>query len=101
MRIKLVLLTSLIAALVGALVSAALNIFWIGTIDYTVDSSQYRSGPWYGLIVYLPPILTALLGAIFVYRHTATRRKLQAFLTAGVVLLLYAAGLAMLLSRNG
>ena len=99
MRLKLVLLTSLIAALIGALVSAALVVFWIGTLDYIVDSPEYRSGPWYRFIVYLPPILTALLGAIFVYRHTAFRRKLQAILTAATVLLLYAAALAVLISR--
>jgi len=101
MRIKLVILTSLIAALIGAVVSAALIVFWIGTIDYTVDSPNYRSRPWFGFIVYLPPIFTALLGAIFVYRHTAAQRKLQAILTAAVVLMLYAAALALLISRTG
>jgi cytochrome bd-type quinol oxidase subunit 2 len=38
--------------------------------------------------IYLLPVLTTLLASIFVYRHTARRRKLQAALTALISLLL-------------
>jgi hypothetical protein len=34
------------------------------------------------LLALLLPIAAVFLGAFFVYRHTARRRKLQAFLTA-------------------
>ena len=98
MRLKLVLLTSLIAALIGALLLVPV-VVTVGTIDYAPDSPEYRSGPWFRFIVYLPPLLSAVLGAVFVYRHTALRRKLQAILTAAIVLLLFAAALAVLMSR--
>jgi small-conductance mechanosensitive channel len=37
---------------------------------------------------YLLPVLATLLASIFVYRHTARRRKLQAVLTAFISLVL-------------
>ncbi len=40
------------------------------------------------LSTFVLPVLTVLLATIFVYRHTARRRKLQAALTTLVALLL-------------
>jgi len=42
------------------------------------------------------PLLIGLLAGVFVYRHTARRRKLQSVLTGILVLVLYAAGLILL-----
>ena len=82
MRLKLVLVSSLVAALVGAgsaiaiIVSVFSSLHPITTPDLLVVST------------YLLPVLTILLASIFVYRHTARRRKLQAILTATIALLL-------------
>ena len=82
MRLKLVLISSLVAAIVGAgsAIAIILSVF-----------SSLRPVTTPGLLVLstcLLPILTILLSAIFVYRHTARRRKLQAILTATIALLL-------------
>jgi hypothetical protein len=82
MRLKLVLISSLIAAIVGA--GSAIAI-----ILAVFSSLKPITAP--GLFVvatYLLPTTATLLAAIFVYRHTARRRKLQAGLTAVVALLL-------------
>ena len=81
MRLKLVLISSLVAAVVGAgsAIAIILSVF---------SSLQPMTNP--GLLVLstcLLPILMTLLAAVFVYRHTARRRKLQAFLTAMITLL--------------
>jgi amino acid transporter len=82
MRLKLVLISSLVAATVGAgsAIAIILSVF---------SSLTPIASP--GLLVvaiYLLPLLMIVLAAIFVYRHTARRRKLQATLTAIVTLLL-------------
>ena len=75
MRLKLVLAASLLAAIVGAgsCIALVLGVF----------SEKALSNP--GLLVtstLLLPILTITYASIFVYRHTARRRRLQAILTA-------------------
>lgn len=82
MRLKLVLISSLIAAVVGAGTTIAI-------ILLVFSSLRPISAP--GLLVtatYLLPGLATLLASIFVYRHTARRRKLQAVLTAIISLVL-------------
>jgi ABC-type Fe3+-siderophore transport system permease subunit len=82
MRLKLVLISSLTAAIVGAGSAVAIILF-------AFSSLKPISAP--GLLVistYLLPLLATLLASIFVYRHTAKRRKLQAALTAIIALLL-------------
>ena len=74
MRLKLVVLASLLAAIVGAgsCIALVLGVFSIKAL----------SSP--GLLVtssLLLPLATIIFAAIFVYRHTARRRRLQAFLT--------------------
>jgi len=76
MRLKLVLITSSLAALVGAGASIALILSVFSSLR-----SLWAPGPLI-LLTLLLPIAAVLLGAFFVYRHTARRRKLQAFLTA-------------------
>ncbi len=82
MRLKLVFISSLVAAIVGAgsAIAIILSVF---------SSLKPISAP--GLLVlstFLLPALTVLLATIFVYRHTARRRKLQAALTTIIALLL-------------
>jgi hypothetical protein len=82
MRLKLVLISSLLAAVAGA--GSAIAI-----IVSVFSSLQAIATP--GLLVvstFLLPILTTLLASIFVYRHTARRRKLQAILTATIASIL-------------
>jgi ABC-type Fe3+-siderophore transport system permease subunit len=82
MRLKLVLISSITAAVVGAGSAVAI-------ILCAFSSLKPISAP--GLLVvstYLLPTLATLLASIFVYRHTAKRRKLQAALTAIIALLL-------------
>ena len=82
MRLKLVLISALVAAVVGAGLAIAI-------ILSVFSSLKPITVP--GLLVvstYLLPALTTLLASIFVYRHTARRRRLQAMLTAIIALLL-------------
>lgn len=82
MRLKLVIIASLIAAIVGA--GSA-----IAVIVFAFSSASSISTPGVlAISTYLLPLLTTLLAAIFVYRHTARRRKLQAALTVLITLLL-------------
>jgi hypothetical protein len=74
MRLKLVFAASALAAIVGAGSSTALVLGFF--------SVKALSSP--GLLVVstlLLPLATTVFAAIFVYRHTAKRRKLQALLT--------------------
>ena len=81
MRLKLVLIASLLAAIVGAgsCIALVLGVF----------SVQALSSP--GLLVastLLLPIAAIIFSSVFVYRHTARRRRLQAFLTVVLATLL-------------
>lgn len=96
MRLKLVLIASVLAAIVGAgsCIALVLGVF----------SVKALSNP--GLLVtstLLLPIATTVFASLFVYRHTARRRKTQAFLTAILTTLLTLAffiGASILSSRN-
>jgi len=81
MRLKLVFAASALAALVGAgsCIALVLGVF----------SAKALSSP--GLLVtstLVLPVATIVFAAIFVYRHTARRRKIQALLTAIIATLL-------------
>src|ERR1044072_2414520 len=81
MRLKLVFLASLLAAVVGAgsCIALVLGVF----------SRQALTNP--GLPVFstfLLPLATIIFATIFVYRHTARRRRTQAFLTLVLATLL-------------
>jgi branched-subunit amino acid ABC-type transport system permease component len=76
MRLRLVLIASLLAAMIGPGAS-------IAVILAVFASLRPISTP--GLVVlstFILPAATTLLATIFVYRHTARRRKLQAIATA-------------------
>jgi Kef-type K+ transport system membrane component KefB len=75
MRLKLVIAVSLLAAIVGAGSCIALV---LGVFSVRALSNR-------GLLLtstLLLPMATIIVSSIFVYRHTAKRRRLQAFLTA-------------------
>jgi len=75
MRLKLVLIASLVAGLVGSGASIAI-------ILGRFSSLRVLSKP--DLVVlstFVLPIAVVVLAATFVYRHTARRRKTQALLT--------------------
>ncbi|HEX5601104.1 MAG TPA: hypothetical protein VFX63_01095 [Pyrinomonadaceae bacterium] len=81
MRLKLVIAASVLAAVAGAgiCIALVLGVFSVKTL----------SNP--GLLVtstLVLPIATTAFASIFVYRHTARRRKLQAFLTAIIAIIL-------------
>jgi len=81
MRLKLVFLASFLAAVAGAGSCIALVL--------VVFSRQALTNP--GLLVlstFLVPIAAITFASIFVYRHTARRRRTQAFLTLVLATLL-------------
>ncbi|HZH91518.1 MAG TPA: hypothetical protein VEX70_12980 [Pyrinomonadaceae bacterium] len=89
MRWKLLIITSLVAALINTGGMRALA-YW--TID---DTACFPTpGPAAIFSVLAVPILFITLACIFVYRHTARRRKLQAALTALFALVLTLAALS-------
>ena len=82
MRLKLIMIASLLAAIVGSGTA-------IGVILAVSTSLKPLSAP--GLLVFstfIFPSGAVSCASIFVYRHTAGRRKLQATLTAILGLLL-------------
>ena len=81
MRWKLLLITSLVAATVGGgLTLLALLLF----------PEAFRSPNSRLVLTILIPAITIIYTSIFVYRHTARRRALQAALTAFIALFLIA-----------
>ena len=82
MRVKLVLLASLIAAIVGAGASIAV-IFGVFASLKPLSSPSLIV-----LLTFIVPLAMITWASIFVYRHTARRRKSQAAMTAMLSLLL-------------
>jgi len=85
MRWKLLGLVSVIGALFGVTLWSALIIATFGSA-----SSLARNG-WITLGTLVIPLVVSIFGALFVYRHTAHRRKTQAALATLLTLLLTAA----------
>jgi hypothetical protein len=88
MRLKLVLLTSLVAAILSAGGAVAIVLGTLGARGLTLAHLGFRSDTWVTILICIPPLVSAMLAAIFVYRHTARRRKLQATLSGILVLVL-------------
>ncbi|CAN5799182.1 hypothetical protein BH18ACI4_BH18ACI4_19320 [soil metagenome] len=75
MRLKLVLIASFVSAIVGSGASIAI-------IMGKFSSLERLSAP--DIVIastFILPVAAVVLAAMFVYRHTARRRKAQAFLT--------------------
>jgi uncharacterized membrane protein len=85
MRWKLLGLVSVIGALFGVTLWSSLTIATFGSA-----SSLARNG-WITLGTLVIPMGVSVFGALFVYRHTAHRRKTQATLATLLTLLLTAA----------
>jgi hypothetical protein len=82
MRLKLVLISSLTAAILGAGSAIAIIVSVFSSLKPITTPGLLA------VSTYLLPMLATLLASIFVYRHTARRRRLQAILTAIIALLL-------------
>ena len=82
MRLKLVFLSSLIAAIIGAGGAIAIILFVFSSLTPLLKPGAVV------LSTFLLPLLATLIASIFVYRHTARRRRLQAALTTIISLLL-------------
>jgi hypothetical protein len=84
LRWKLVVITSLVAALVGVGVTvvtlAALRNVSLREPYFTLLTSRFTP------LLYVVP--TNVIASIFVYRHTARRRKLQAAITTLLALVM-------------
>ena len=89
MRWKLLIITSLVAALINAGGTHAL-VYWM-----TTDATPLTGQPYLITGLVAIPLLVATLASIFVYRHTARRRKLQAILTAALSIILTVAALVI------
>ncbi len=89
MRLKLVFLCSLIAAVIGAGGSIAIILFVFSSLSPLTKPGALVFS------TFLLPLVATLIASIFVYRHTARRRKLQAALTTLISLLLILAALVL------
>ncbi|MCA1557093.1 MAG: hypothetical protein LC731_00975 [Acidobacteria bacterium] len=82
MRWKLLIITSLVAALVGA--GGTLSL----AFGLTGSTRRPAALDTYVLLILLVPIASVFFAAFFVYRHTARWRKVQALSTALLSILL-------------
>ncbi|HKP45788.1 MAG TPA: hypothetical protein VJT50_04250 [Pyrinomonadaceae bacterium] len=85
MRIKLVILSAIIAAIIGAGGAIAIILFFFSSLEPLAKPGLAV------LSTLLLPLVATFAASMFVYRHTARRRKLQATLTTLISLLLIVA----------
>lgn len=83
MRWKLLIITSLVAALIN---TGGMRVLAYWVMDETACVPTPRPAAIFAVLAV--PILFITLACIFVYRHTARRRKLQAALSALFTLVL-------------
>lgn len=82
MRWKLLIITSLVAAVVGASGTLGLALWLTGTTRRPVALD------FYVLVMLVAPALVIFFASFFVYRHTARWRRAQALSTALLSILL-------------
>jgi purine-cytosine permease-like protein len=82
MRWKLVIITSVIAAIVGT--GGALGL----ALGLTGSTQRPRVVDLYAILTLLVPLIAVFFASFFVYRHTSRWRKAQAFSTALLSILL-------------
>ena len=97
MRVKFVLLVSLIASMFATGIAVAIITASFGVLNFARIGSRDGITSVFAFGLCLPPSALALIAGIFVYRHTARRRKLQAGLAAVLVLLLCAVEFTLLI----
>lgn len=90
MRLKLILLTSFVGAILGSGLPVLIITITLGRRGFLLAKSYPASDNWASGAILLIPVITALFSGIFTYRHTARRRKLQALLT-GILVLVFSA----------
>ena len=88
MRWKILIITSLVAALISAGGMHAL-LYWMNASLSHLSEQPY-------LLTGIIPLAVATLAGFFVYRHTARRRKLQAALTALISIILTVAAILII-----
>lgn len=97
MRLKLVLIASFVSAVVGSGASIAIILGRFSSLE------GLSSPDLLAVSTFILPIAAVVLAAIFVYRHTARRRKTQALLTGILAMFLSLAVFllaSVLTSRN-
>jgi ACR3 family arsenite efflux pump ArsB len=83
MRWRLLILTSLVAAFVGFCIwEAAVFIIFASTRPVEAHPVQLMAST-------IIPLITAAAGAMFVYRHSARRRKTQAAITVALTVVMF------------
>ena len=88
MRLKLLMIASLLAGIVGSVASILVVIIALGSFNNVLGPGRWQRGWSLGFVLFAPVFLAAFLASMFVYRHTARRRKLQAALTLILALLM-------------
>ena len=88
MRVKLLVLTAFVGAILGACASLGAVAGILGRRGLVLARYNYRPDTTVAFVICLILVVCALLSATFVYRHTARRRKLQAVLTGSLALIL-------------
>jgi len=84
MRLKLMFVVSLVAALIGTAIAVLVQLWIHGSMAVALlFHPSFTRGDW----IYLVPVAASIAAAVFVYRHTSRRRKLQSALTALLVIL--------------
>ena len=91
MRWKLLIAASLLSTLVGAGAVLAVTYFASGAA-----AARDATPAWLPVVTVLLPLAAIAYAAVFVYRHTARRRTLQAAATALLAALLTLAALLFL-----
>jgi hypothetical protein len=89
MRWKLLILTSLLAAIAGVGLALAVILGFYGSLK-NLSTHEVSASLTFAL-----PLATTACAGFFTYRHTARRRKLQTVLVVVLALLLTLAGFAL------
>lgn len=87
MRLKLLIIASVLGAILGSVSSIVIVIIMLGSVRRALDPQFWAHG-WLAFVQFAPPFLAATLASMFVYRHTSRRRRLQLVLSFALVLLL-------------
>jgi hypothetical protein len=96
MRLKFVLLVSLVAAVIGAGACVLIVVAALGSWRYALAPANNQHPILVFLAVFVPPWVSAIAAGFFVYRHTAHRRKLQTLITICVAVVIATALIRLL-----
>ena len=88
MRLKLLIVSSFLAGVIGSGLSIVIITAAIGSFGRATLEPRFRAHVWTWFIQVVPTFIAAIAAGIFVYRHTARRRKFQGALTLILGLLL-------------